>query len=293
MTSPTRRSSSPAGRQHHPDEVGERGLHRRAGEEHARHGDPGANQGSNPRSTLSPNVVVVEDFADATAFWNTFDLVGLGAVTLPAGADRVRVDVHTGGRWIQGTAAATAALPTGTDVTAVDGIRFTFTRADGALFSNTLPAANWSASAAFTVKVRDAYRDASGPVSFDHTVTNTQSSQSTRVDGNDSALKQASAQIALTQGTHQIAVNKLSNNGDRLVSVGSPVPFDLTFQNTGTGFLTVSELTDTLPVQLDYLTTRRPCSPSRPTASCRTRSRWASAPTVARSRSRGRRTATA
>lgn len=218
----------------------------------------GANQGSNPRSTLSPNVVVIEDFADATAFWNTFDLVGLGTVTLPAGADRVRVDVHTGGRWIQGTAAATAALPTGTDVTAVDGIRFTFTRADGALFSNTLPAANWSASAAFTVKVRDAYRDASGPVSFDHTVTNTQSSQSTRVDGNDSALKQASAQIALTQGTHQIAVNKLSNNGDRLVSVGSPVPFDLTFQNTGTGFLTVSELTDTLPVQLDYLTTPAP-----------------------------------
>ena len=52
-----------------------------------------------------------------------------------------------------------------------------------------------------------------------------------------------SAQITLTQGTHQIAVNKLSNNGDRLVSVGSPVPFDLTFQNTGTGFLTVSELT--------------------------------------------------
>lgn len=221
----------------------------------------GANQGSNPRSTLSPNVVVVEDFADATAFWNTFDLVGLGAVTLPAGADRVRVDVHTGGitgSWIQGSAAATAALPTGTDVTAVDGIRFTFTRADGGLFSNTLPAANWSASAAFTVKVRDAHRDASGPVTFDHTVTNTQSSQSTRVDGNDSALKQASAQIALTQGTHQIAVNKLSNNGDRLVSVGSPVPFDLTFQNTGTGFLTVSELTDTLPVQLDYLTTPAP-----------------------------------
>ena len=221
----------------------------------------GANQGSSPRSTLSPNVVVIEDQADATAFWNTFDLVGLGAVTLPAGADRVRVDVHTGGAggsWSLGTAAATAALPAGTDVAAVDGIRFTFTRADGGLFSNTLPAANWSASAAFTVTVRDTYRDASGPVTFDHTVANTQTSQSTRVDGNDSALTQASAQIALTQGTHQIAVNKLSNNGDRLVSVGSPVPFDLTFQNTGTGFLTVSELTDTLPAQLNYLATPAP-----------------------------------
>ena len=221
----------------------------------------GANQGSNPRSTLSPNVVVIEDQADATAFWNTFDLTGLGAVTLPAGADRVRVDVHTGGAsgsWTLGTAAATAALPAGTDVGAVDGIRFTFSRADDGLFSNTLPAASWSASAAFTVKVRDTYRDASGPVTFDHTVTNTQSSQSTRVDGNDSALEQASAQIVLTQGTHQIAVNKLSNNGGRLVSVGSPVPFDLTFQNTGTGFLTVSELTDTLPAQLNYLATPAP-----------------------------------
>ena len=218
----------------------------------------GANQGSNPRSTLSPNVVVIEDQADATDFWNTFDFVALGTVTLPAGADRVQVDAYTGAAWVLGTPAATAALPAGVDAGAVQGLRFTFTRADGGLFSSTLPAANWSASAAFSVVVRDTYRDASGPVVFDHTVTNTQTSQSTRTDGNDSGRKQAAAQVTLTQGTHQIAVNKLSNNGDRLVSVGSPVPFDLTFQNTGTGYLTVSQLTDTLPAELNFLATPAP-----------------------------------
>lgn len=217
----------------------------------------GANQGSNPRSTLSPNKVVIEDQADSADFWNTFDFVSLGAVTLPAGADRVQVDLHDGTSWHLGGAGATAVLP---DLPAaqVEGIRFTFTRADGGLFSSTLPAANWTASAAFTVHVRDTYRDSDDEVAFDHAVTNTQTSQSTRTDGNDSAKKDADARITLSPGTHEIAVNKLSNNGNRLVSVGVPVPFDLTFQNTGTGYLTVSELTDALPAELQYLDTPAP-----------------------------------
>lgn len=76
-----------------------------------------ADQGSNPRSTLSPSRVVLEDHAGSADFWDRFDLTGLGAVTLPDGADRVRVDVHgpwgADGEpaWVEGTPAATAQLP--------------------------------------------------------------------------------------------------------------------------------------------------------------------------------------
>ncbi len=224
----------------------------------------GANQGSGPRSTLSPNKVVIEDQADSVDFWNTFDFVSLGTVTLPAGADRVQVDVYDGAQWVLGTPAATAALPTGVTVASIQGIRFTFTRADGGLFSRTLPAANWSASAAFRTVVRATYRDSGTRVVFDHAVTNTQTSQSTRVDGNNSEQKIAAAAVTLTPGTSELAVNKLSNNGNRLVSAGVPVPYDLTFQNVGTGYLTVTELRDALPAELQYLTTPAPVFTAQP-----------------------------
>ncbi|HYP73416.1 MAG TPA: hypothetical protein VEP72_04950, partial [Microbacterium sp.] len=59
----------------------------------------GANQGSNPRSTLSPNTVIIEDQSDSSGFWNTFDFVALGTVTFPTGADRVQVDLYDGTAW--------------------------------------------------------------------------------------------------------------------------------------------------------------------------------------------------
>ena len=45
-------------------------------------------------------------------------------------------------------------------------------------------------------------------------------------------------------------MSKLANDGDRTVDVGASVPWDLTFRNTGTGYLTVAELRDTLPSTL-------------------------------------------
>lgn len=212
----------------------------------------GANQGSDPRSSLSPAKVTIEDQADSAEFWNEFEFTGLGAVTLPAGADRVQVDVYDGTAWVTGTAAATAALPADVDNADVQGIRFTFTRADGALFSQTIPAPNWTGSGAFTVQLRDTYRDSGEPVTFDHSVENTQTSQSTRPDGNDSAEKDATAKIDLSLGTHEIAVHKLTNEGVRTTSAGETVPFDLTFKNVGTGYLTVDKLTDVLPAELAY-----------------------------------------
>ncbi|MFS3127277.1 DUF5979 domain-containing protein [Nocardioides sp. Bht2] len=214
----------------------------------------GANQGSNPRSTLSPQSVVIEDQADSVDFWNNFDFTGLGTVTLPSGADRVRVDLYDGTSWVNGTAAATAALPTGVALGDVQGIRLTFTRANGAYFSSTVPAPNWAASAAFTVVARDTLRDSGDPLVFaGQRIDNTQTSSSTRTDGNNSGEVDASDDIVLSKGTQEIAVNKLTNEGNRLNNVGSAVPFDLTIKNVGTGYLTVTELVDDLPAELLYL----------------------------------------
>lgn len=214
----------------------------------------GANQGSAPRSTLSPQRVVITDQADSAEFWNSFDFTGLGAVTLPAGADRVRVDLYNGTDWVNGTPAATAALPGGVANGEVQGIRFTFTRNDGAFFSNTVPAPNWAASAAFTVVTRDALRDSGDPLVFaGQRIDNTQSSQSTRPDGNNTGEVDATDDIVLSKGTQEIAVQKRTNDGNRLANVGSAVPFDLTIRNVGTGYLTVTELVDTLPAELLYV----------------------------------------
>src|SRR5690606_35644347 len=71
----------------------------------------GANQGSDPKSTLSPQVVTIEDQAKSPDLWNSFDFMALGSVSLPAGADRVQVDVFDGTNWVTGVPAPTAALP--------------------------------------------------------------------------------------------------------------------------------------------------------------------------------------
>ncbi|MFT3872589.1 MAG: DUF5979 domain-containing protein [Nocardioides sp.] len=231
----------------------------------------GANQGSNPRSTLPPSSVVIEDQADSVGFWNTFQFTGLGAITLPAGADRVQVDVYgpfgAGGAlgWATGTpAASTPEVPVAeASYPDIQGIRITYTRADGGYFSG-VPAANWSASAVFTVEVRDTYLDSGDPVEFEGTYQNSQTSQAIRRDGNNSEEKATGAQIELSHGTREIAVHKLTNEGNRLASVGDTVPFALTFENTGTGVLTVTELRDVLPPELVYTGSTEPTYTAEP-----------------------------
>ncbi|WP_344112788.1 DUF5979 domain-containing protein [Nocardioides humi] len=229
----------------------------------------GANQGSGPRSTLSPQRLVIEDQAESPDFWDVFTFTGLGTVSLPAGADRVQVDVYDGQQWVTGTPAAAATLPGQVPgdlpLADIQGVRFTFTRADGRLFSTTVPAPNWSATARFQVRLRETHRGSGDPVVFAGTVPNTQTSWTTRPDGNDSERKDAAAAIQLSPGTREIAVRKLTNDGNRLASVGDAVPFDLTVQNTGTGFLTLTDLTDTLPPELLYTGTPAPVFTADPT----------------------------
>ncbi|MGO1975032.1 MAG: DUF5979 domain-containing protein, partial [Propionibacteriaceae bacterium] len=84
-------------------------------------------------------------------FFNQYDFVDFGAgFTLTNPIDQVQVDVLTGGTfntaddsveragatWVNGTPGATPTLPEGVSADQVQGLRFTFTRADGTIWEN-------------------------------------------------------------------------------------------------------------------------------------------------------------
>ncbi|GAA4429190.1 hypothetical protein GCM10023169_31180 [Georgenia halophila] len=223
----------------------------------------GANQGSDPRSTLPPaEVHLTDDVSTSPDFWNTFDLTGLGALDAPAGADRVEVSVYgpfgPDGEltWVESakTPVGEATIPvTAEEYDNVQGIAFTFSRADGGFFSDVFPAPSWSTTAAFTVQLRETYRDSGAEVALNGEVENTVTVVSDRLNGESSEAKATSAVIDLSLGTFALEVNKLANNGNHTASPGQSVPWDLTFRNAGTGYLTITELRDSLPAHLEYL----------------------------------------
>ncbi|MGW8484553.1 DUF5979 domain-containing protein [Microbacterium sp. NPDC055903] len=223
----------------------------------------GANQGTNPVSTLATREVrLTDDSTTSPEFWDAFDLTGLGAITAPAGADRVAVSVY-GPFGIDGELAwvSSAATPVAGAVLPVEaeqygdvvGIRFAFSRADGGLFSSAFPAPSWNAAAAFTVQLRDTHRAGGEPVELVGTIENTVMAISDRLNGETSEEKAAAAEIDLGPGTFRLGVNKLANDGDHFAAAGEQIPFDLTFTNTGTGYLTITELRDALPEELVFL----------------------------------------
>ena len=221
----------------------------------------GANQGTDPVSTLAPaEVRVTDDTTTSPDFWNAFDVTGLGAITAPAGADQVVVSAYlpVDGEltWVDSAATAIgdAALPVAADQYGdIQGIRFAFSRVDGAFLSPAVPAPNWSTTAAFTAQLRDEYRDSGDPIPLEGTIDNTVTAVSDRRTGS-TAEDTANAEIGLSPGTHQLAVHKTVNDGtSHFATAGDLVPWDLTFTNQGTGYLTVTELRDLLPPELVYL----------------------------------------
>lgn len=206
-------------------------------------------------ATVPTNEVRLED-TDAD-FWNAFRLDSLGAVTLPAGADQAKVDVQVNGSttWVEGVSSPTAALPASvTDPSTITGIRFTFDRADGGLFSNTAPPAPFTAAAVLNLFLRDTLLSGD-PILFPSTVGNTLDAVSHRTDQPaifPDATSDGSDDIALDPGTHSLDVSKTPSGGIHTVLPGTSVPWAMTFTNTGTGFLTVDTLVDTLPNDLDW-----------------------------------------
>ncbi|MGA7146926.1 MAG: DUF5979 domain-containing protein, partial [Microbacterium sp.] len=201
-------------------------------------------------ATVATQRVVLED--SDPAFWDSFRLEALGAVALPAGANRVQVDARVGDEWIIGAPGPSAALPTAA-LADVTGLRFTFTRADGGVFSRTAPPAHWTATADLSVRLRDAALSSGDPIPFPSTVADTLTTESSRTDADvyAPATDEASDDIALQTGTYALDVAKTPEGNVHTVEAGTTVPWTLTFTNSGTGFLTVDRLIDTLPVSLE------------------------------------------
>lgn len=224
----------------------------------------GANQGTAPVSSLAPaEVRLTDDIAGSPEFWNSFDFTGLGAITAPAGADRVRVAVFGpfgadgAPGWVESapTAVGSPVVPVAAEQYGdIQGVRFAFSRADGAFFSPTVPAPRWSTSAAFTVQLREDDRATGEAIDLTGSVPNTVTVVSDRLNGETSAEKSTDASITLSPGTFRISVNKKVNDGaSHFATAGDLLPWDLSFTNTGSGYLTVEELRDLLPAHLVYL----------------------------------------
>ena len=221
--------------------------------------------GNSAASTLPPKSVWLrDDVTSSPDFWAAFELTGRGPITAPAGADRVQIDLYVNGTWVQGvpTLIAVSAFPTLPGATLADakGIRVTFTKDGGADL-----ATQWNTVIPLTFAVRDSY---AFPASGSTTVTNTMSIQSVRTadkPAENSSVKTASAQIALSAGSFEMAVKKESTSTDfptRLAEVGLARPWTLQFENTGTGALDIASLVDDLganlvpgnPINLTYAT---------------------------------------
>ncbi|WP_251149998.1 DUF5979 domain-containing protein [Cellulosimicrobium sp. Marseille-Q4280] len=137
--------------------------------------EPGTDAEENPTSILTitgqptgPSRAVEMTLTDVDgSFWNQYDLLGFDGSTLTAPIDQVQVDAYTGGTydeasdtftggtWTDGEASGTFALPDGVDAADVVGLRFTFTRADGAIWENP---ANPTQAVNLEVQVRDTLR---------------------------------------------------------------------------------------------------------------------------------------
>ncbi|MCS3842849.1 DUF5979 domain-containing protein [Microbacterium sp. AK031] len=226
----------------------------------------GANQGTDPVSTLPPaQVTLTDDLTSSPDFWNSFDFTGLGAINAPAGSDRVSVAVFgpfgADGEpaWVESAATPFAEATVPVDAGQygdIQGIRMQFSREDGGFFSDVYPTPAWTTATAFTVQLRDTFRDSGDVIDLEDrlTVDNEVVVIADRLNGESSEAREAAATVAMSPGTFSIDVHKQVNDGtSRVANIGDMVPWDLTFTNTGTGYLSITELRDAPPVSLKYL----------------------------------------
>lgn len=208
-------------------------------------------------SQLAPRQVWVSDDANTSPeFWDAFELKGFaGVLTAPEGADQVQFDVLVGGEWVEGqpTLITQPRFPEGVELADIMGVRAVFSRADGKLFGQTddpesVGDAEWGElEIPLTFGVRDSYVF---PESGDDTITNVMETQSVRdVDDPESVenslVADAEADITLSSGFFALSVNK-SVKAAREVEVGTDSAWELSFTNTGTGLVTITELIDYL-----------------------------------------------
>lgn len=246
-----------------------------------------------PGGSSRANRMVITD--DDPQFWNQYDFLGFGpSFLLTAPITRVQVDAFvggtfdagpdgvevTGGDWVVGTpvTAANVGLPAGVTAADVQGLRFTFTRADGSIWENP---ANPLQTIPLQVERRDTLRTG-GPVLTDlagnppapgETAAGVASNSvdalvegAVLVDGEPiSATDDADASILYQHATNSVTVRKTAagspSGGSQ--APGAPLPYTLEVTNSGAVPLVDPVIVDDLPAdaggpQLTFDPTQHP-----------------------------------
>ena len=235
-------------------------------------------QPSGPSRTVK---MVLEDSASnsAATFFNAYDFDTLAPVTWVGPVNQVTVDAYvggtwsvvsgkpvlTGGHWELGTTPTVAPdttlhLPAAvTDPTQVQGVRFAFTRTDGANWENP---ADPKQTVSFAVLRRDTLHTG-GPVPSDlkestpapgETVAGDTTDTTTAVvtssdrDGNGNPLtaqNDASATIHYAHATNAVQIRKTPNGETE--SPGTAFPYAIPVKNVGDVDITNPVITDVFP----------------------------------------------
>jgi large repetitive protein len=211
-------------------------------------------------SDAASDTVILTDSGQNTdgtpaAFWSAFTLKSIGTITPPLGSNQLEIDAQVDGSttWTNGTPTAftttpSVSLPSGVTAAHVTGLRFTFSKSDGSIFSNTAPAAAWTASIPLTANLKSTYL--AGQV-FTGSIPNTVTTTSHHpIFGTASAS--ATASISLSPGTATVDVVKTPSVST--TPAGQFVDWTLQFTNTGTGYLKNPTIMDQLPADASLST---------------------------------------
>ncbi|GAA2451714.1 DUF5979 domain-containing protein [Agromyces soli] len=227
-------------------------------------------------SARASELVVVDE---EPRFWNAFDFVDFASnFTLATPITRVQVDAFTGasftaepdgslsrsgGAWVTGSPGTTPQLPAGVQPEDVQGLRFTFTRADGAQWENP---ANPLQQMPLLVQRRLEFRsggdvrtdlviDGNTPApgetelgTFTNDVQATANSFLKNGSGDPLYTKSASAEAQARYLHYETSV-AVTKGPQGVQLPGAPIPFTLEVMNTGTAPITNPVVTDRIPMQ--------------------------------------------
>ena len=208
-------------------------------------------------------------------FFNQYDFVGFGAFTFRAPINRVQVDAfvggaftdaggaveRTGGSWVSGSPATALALPAGVNPADVQGLRFTFTRGDGAIWENP---ATPRQSVVLRVQRRVDLRSG-GPVPSDLAGLDPAPSETVAGDATDTvqgenrsadtvngqpltAQAEAEDTISYKHATNSVEVTKSPSGAQ---AINTTIPYVLEFTNTGAVAISNPVITDRIPSDAD------------------------------------------
>ncbi|MFC1435696.1 DUF5979 domain-containing protein [Streptacidiphilus sp. N1-3] len=182
-------------------------------------------------------------------FFDAVNLVSITSNQMAAGADRVQIDAYVGGKWINGTPSASAALPAGVAAASVTGLRATYTSTSTANGGYTITPCTTGTSCQgilhLDVSPRESLRSTGGPVP-DHLEDTVSGSFLTKLeaDGKPRPINPVNATLDLFKGTPRLDVSKTP---DTVLSPGEDAPFFLKVVNTGTANVPDLVVRDDLP----------------------------------------------